>query len=382
MARFDIEMVPKEKYSFLWYPFIPFGVPTIFQGQAGYGKTTLLCRIMAEASRGVYPPRLLNGAIKGRSELTDWQRDALEYMLSDPSGQDVDDSIIQRVSVNGMEIDGIDDESEESVREAMPPLDRPFMRPCGEPIRIAYISRENHYGNIIRTKYEEYGGREGFLSVEDESEELFTTTTEKIRRLTGDAKLVIVDPIFPFIEGRLSSNEDVARAMRNFEIVARETGAAYILLNNLTKNGTSDIDAGIGASNLKNIARSLFKIDRSGSALYIEGVKNNLAPYRGRVGLVFDRFGRIDFIRYSQLESAIAEMTSSDTNNHRHSGKQQERAEEFLLSILSNGPVEHMLVKQSAEAAGISSAKLNRAKRQCGVTSQRISRDSSVWKME
>ena len=359
MARFNIEKVPREKYSFLWYPFVPFGAPTIFQGQAGYGKTTLLCKIMAEASCGVYPPRLLNGMIHGRPELSEWQRAALEYLMDDPSDLEIDESTIQRATVNGMEVDGIDCVDEDTVRESALPIDRPFMRPCGEPIKAAYISRENHYGNIIRAKYEEYGGRKGFLSVEDEADGLFTTTVDNIRRLTGDAKLVIVDPIFPFIEGRLSSNEDVARAMRNFDVVARETGAAYILLNNLTKNGSSDIDAGIGASNLKNIARSLFKIDR-----------------------VFDRFGRIDYIRYSQLERAIEEMSGLEDNTHKHSGRQQQRAEALLQNILSDGPVEHILVKQKAEAAGISSATLNRAKRECGVTSKRISRDSSVWMME
>ena len=148
------------------------------------------------------------------------------------------------------------------------------------------------------------------------SDERFTTTVEKIRKLTGDAKLVILDPIYPFVEGRLSNNDDTARAMHNFDIVARETGAAFILLNNLTKNGSSDIDAGIGASNLKNIARSLFKIDRDGPALYIEGVKNNIAPYRGRIGLLFDRYGRIDYIRYSQLEDAIGEAAGLESSGH------------------------------------------------------------------
>ena len=261
---------------------------------------------------------------------------------------DVDESSVERISVNGMEIDGVDDEDEQTEKEAMLPMDRPFMRPCGEPIKIAYITRENDYGNIIRAKYEEYGGREGYLSVEDETEELFTTTVEKIRRLTGDAKLVVVDPIYPFIEGHLSSNDDAAKAMHNFDIVARETGAAYILLNNLTKNGTSDIDAGIGASNLKNIARSLFKIDRDGPALYIEGVKNNLAPYRGRIGLLFDRYGRIDFIKYSQLLNAIGEYGPSEDAVPKRLGKELQRAVDFLDDMLANGPVDHTLIKQKA----------------------------------
>lgn len=379
MSRIAIESIAKEEYNYLWYPYVPFGVPSIFQGQAGYGKTSLLCRIMAELSHGIYPPRLIHGTIKGRAELTNWQRDAISYMLDEPQDCMIDESSIKRVSINGMEVDGVDNEYEQSEKVAMPPLDCPFMRPCGEPVKIAYISRENHYGNIIRAKYEEYGGREGCLCVEDESEELFTTTIERIRKLTGDAKLVIVDPIFPFIEGRLSNNDDAARAMRNFEIVARETGAAYILLNNLTKNGSSDIDAGIGASNLKNIARSLFKIDRNGPALYIEGVKNNIAPYRGRIGLLFDRFGRIDYIQYSQLENAMGEAIVSDSSTNKRSGKETQTAIELLDKMLANGPVEHSIIKQKAAEAGISISTLNRAKKLCGRTSKRLSKDSSVW---
>ncbi|MBR6863198.1 MAG: hypothetical protein IKM73_17960 [Acidaminococcaceae bacterium] len=380
MARVGIETVPKEEYLYLWYPYVPFGVPSIFQGQAGYGKTTLLCRIMAELSRGIYPPRLVRGTIKGRETLTEWQQNAVDYMKDEPHESNINESTIQPITVNGMEVEGLDDEDETLDNKTVLPMDRPFMRPCGKPIKSAYISRENHYGNIIRAKYEEYGGRDGYLSIEDESDEPFTTTVGKIRRLTGDAKLVVVDPIFPFIEGRLSNNDDVARAMRNFEIVARETGAAFILLNNLTKGGSSDIDAGIGASNLKNIARSLFKIDRDGPALFIEGVKNNIAPYRGRVGLLFDQYGRIDYINYSQLETATSEYASSEATGQKRQGKELHRAIRFLEDMLANGPVEHSLIKQKAEEAGISLPTLNRAKRQCGRTSKRVSRESSFWK--
>ena len=382
MARIGIETVPRERYSYLWYPYVPFGVSSIFQGQAGYGKTTLLCRVMAELSRGIYPPRLVRGTIKSREVLTEWQKDAVDYMMDEPQGADIDESVIQRITVNGMEVDGLDDGDGPTGDGSVPPMDRPFMRPCGEPVKTAYISRENHYGNIIRAKYEEYGGRDGYLIVEDESDEPFTTTAEKIRRLTGDAKLVIVDPIFPFIEGRLSNNDDVARAMRNFEIIARETGAAYILLNNLTKKGSTDIDAGIGASNLKNIARSLFKIDRDGPILYIEGVKNNIAPYHGRVGLLFDRLGRIDFIGYSQLEDAIDGMVAGEEAGQKQIGKQRIKARGFLADELVDGPVDQAVIKQRAQEAGISIATLNRAKRECGVISKRISRETSVWSKE
>ena len=378
--KVSIESFPKQKPSYLWYPFIPFGVPTVFQGQAGYGKTTIISKIMAELSHGIYPPRLWHGAIKGRRELTEWQLEAIDYMFNNEPDNGVDASEIETVLCNGMEVDGVDDENDEAEIAAVPPMDRPFMRPVGDPIKMVYISRENHYGNIIRAKYEEFGGQPGYLSVEDESEELFTTTVEKIRALTGDAKLVIIDPIFPFIEGRLSNNEDVARAMHNFETVARETDAAYLLLNNLTKSGSSaDIDAGMGASNLKNIARSLFKLDREGDILYIESVKINNTPARGRIVVLFDQLGRPDFIQYAQLEAAVYEIKPEEIRRGRGPGKEMKRAVVFLEEMLANGPVDQAMVKQRAEEEGISTPTLNRAKQLCGMASKRISKDLTVW---
>ena len=160
--RIPIESVEKQRLSYLWYPFVPFGVPTVFQGQAGYGKTTIISKIMAELSHGVYPPRLKHGAIKGRSELTEWQQEAIAYMLNTVP-DDVDTEEIQPVTINGMEIDGMDDEDDEAEIAEVPPVDRPFMRPVGDAIKTVYISRENHYGNIIRAKYEQFGGRPGYL---------------------------------------------------------------------------------------------------------------------------------------------------------------------------------------------------------------------------
>lgn len=378
--RIPIENVEMQKISFLWYPFVPFGVPTVFQGQAGYGKTTIISKVAAELSCGIYPPRLRHGAIRGRSYLTEWQMEAIEYMFNNVPEGAVDDTDIKPMMFNGMEIEGIDDADDEAEIAEIPPIDRPFMRPVGDPVKTVYISRENHYGNIIRAKYEQFGGRPGFLSVEDESDGLFTTTVENIRKLTGDAKLVVIDPIFPYIEGRLSNNDDVARAMHNFDIVARETGAAYILLNNLTKSGSStDIDAGLGASNLKNIARSLFKLDRTGIILYLESVKNNLAPARGRIGVLFDRLGRPDFIQYAQFEEAINIMEFGETKEGREPGKEMKRAMDFLDEILADGPVNQSVIKQKAEEAGISATTLNRAKQRCGRGSKRISKELTVW---
>jgi len=362
MIRRHIEDYPQHKPEYLFDPFVAFGEPSVLQGQSGVGKTTIVAFVMAGISRGIYPPRLRGGSIKRRAELTEWQIEAIKYMNTGPTDEVVDLADVEPVLINGVEVDGIDDEDDEIDYADVPPMDKPFYRPVRDPIKMVYITRENHYGNIIRKKYEEFGGREGYLIVIDESDSPFTTSIENIREATGDAKLVVVDPIFPFMEGRMSSNEDVAKAMHNFEVVARETGAAFILMNNLTKGGGSaDIDAGLGASNLKNIARSLFKLDRDGNKLYLESVKNNNSAARGRIGVLFDRLGRPDFINYRQLEDAEKELFPQEEKK-RYGPKTQE-ALDFLEELLVSGPKLHSEVKEKAKERGIAKRTLDEAKK-------------------
>ena len=291
--------------------------------------------------------------------------------------------VIEKQFVDGIEVDGIDDDDYELEKQMAVPMDRPFMRFRGDPIKMVYVTRENEYGNIIRQKYEEFGGRPGFLTVIDESDKKrFTTTEDNIRFITGDAKLVIIDPIFPFIDGRLSNNDDLAIAMENFDIVARETGAAFVLLNNLNKNGSSaDMDRGLGGSNLKNIARSLFQIDREGKIVYIEGLKNNNAPYHGRIGVLFDAVGRPDFIQYKQLEAALKEEEKTE-EELQNQAKELKRAVAFFHAKFDAGQeYEHTEIKRIMEEENISKSTMNRAKKIAGVKSVKEG-GRYIWRKE
>ena len=48
-------VTPKE-IRWLWKPFIPFGKVTLIQGDTGIGKTSLMLKIIADLSNGLYPP--------------------------------------------------------------------------------------------------------------------------------------------------------------------------------------------------------------------------------------------------------------------------------------------------------------------------------------
>ena len=58
-------------------------------------------------------------------------------------------------------------------------------------------------------------------------------------------------------------------------MIARETGTVNILMNNLTKHSSSNIDAGIGAPNWRNAVHSLFMPGRGTPALYFTSLKRN-----------------------------------------------------------------------------------------------------------
>lgn len=376
-----IETVDDFNPKFLWYPYIPFETPSVFQGQAGFGKTTIVCRIMAELSNGIYPPRLIHGAIKDRTEATEWERYAVncaDYYLDNSNNSDNSAEHTKPIVTEhlGVSVEGVDDEDIEAREKAAPPMNVPFRRPLGEPIKMVYISRENKYG-YIKKKYQMFGGQDGFLKIVEEDDECFTTSQAKIRELIGEAKFAVIDPIFPFVEGSLLNNDDTAMMMRNFEVVASETSAAVLLLNNLVKGPASDYNTGIGASNLKNVARSLFKIDKNKNNIrYIESVKNNYAPDEGKIGILMDDIGRPEFLDYQRLKEL------KKTESEAGIGPKEAEAMMFLRNFLKDGAVSSVNVFAKAEEKGISKVTLNRAKSKTGVISVRGNGNSSVWTLE
>ena len=61
------------------------------------------------------------------------------------------------------------------------------------------------------------------------------------------------------------------------------------------------------------------------------------------------------------LLNAIGEYAPSEETEPRRMGKELQRAVDFLDDMLANGPVEHALIKQKAEEAGISLPTLREA---------------------
>jgi len=53
-----------KKVSWLWKPYIAFGKVTLIQGDTGIGKTSLLIKVIADLSNGVYPPTMFRECLQ------------------------------------------------------------------------------------------------------------------------------------------------------------------------------------------------------------------------------------------------------------------------------------------------------------------------------
>jgi len=228
-----IETVENFEPKFLWYPYIPFESTSVFQGQAEFCKTAIIGRIIAELSNGIYPPRLIRGNIKDRTQLTEWEL----YVINC-----------------------------DNCHKKTPSINLPFKRPLGEPIKTVYISRNTRNTDYIKNIYQMFGGRDGFLKVND-------GLTGLSRKLIGDAKFVVIDSIFP--------------SFCDIKVLESETGAAFLFLNDF------------------NISQSVFKIDLNEGIHYIESVKNYYAPDYGRIGILMDDLGRPEFLNYERLKKEL-----------------------------------------------------------------------------
>ena len=49
-----MEEVVSKEVSWLWYPYIPYGKITVIEGDPGEGKTTLVLKLAAMLSKGLY----------------------------------------------------------------------------------------------------------------------------------------------------------------------------------------------------------------------------------------------------------------------------------------------------------------------------------------
>jgi hypothetical protein len=311
----------------LWYPYIAYGKITIIMGDPGTGKTTLSTAITAHITTG--------------REL--------------PQKEDYQAAPIQAVVDNLETVGGY-----------------------GRPVILQ--NAEDGYGDTIRPRLSSAGAdlnRVYFINEVAETPLSFTDSRleEAIERYKPTA--VIIDPVQAYLSANVDmycANE-ICPIMARLAALAEKYDTAVILIGHMNKTGDKNaLYRGLGSIDFVGAARSVLGvgvIDRADGCNFhraIVQIKSNLAPKGSAV--LFDLDPERGFVWGGFDENLTeTEVMSYKAPKTWHSGGASESAKELILAEIASGNATSKHISEMAQQRNISSATLNRAKKELGIKS-------------
>ena len=309
------EITPKE-VKWLWYPYIPFGKVTLLQGDPGDGKSKLMLTLSALLSQGKPLP------------FTD-ESEAHEPMnvIYQTTEDDADDTVVPR-----------------------------FIASDGDRERLIFISENKKnltFGdNRIRAAVEKFG-----------------------------AGLLILDPLSSYIGDGCSLNAaNETRAEFNHLIsVARDTGCAIVIIAHMNKmKETSPLYRTSGSIDIAGAARSILAIARTSNddkpdERVMVQVKSNLAPTGSAILFEVNENG-IDFI--DEIELTAEQALSALIPKQGRPSERMDAAVTLIKELLKDGKQSATECEAKLEAAGFKKSTIKKAKKNAGVSSEKV---GFVW---
>jgi putative DNA primase/helicase len=255
----------------------------------------------------------------------------------------------------------------------------------GEPGNVVWLSAEDDLASVLKPRLEATGADcERIFAVPDP----FTLDEQGLLGLREaiaerQPKLVIIDPIFAYTRGDANKGNDARALTGELKKIADQFACAVCLVRHVGKSkGLGDPRAaGLYSIEWRAAARSVLLVGADPddpNKRAITNTKNNLGPKAESLGYVIQsdssspsgaRFywtGNSDLTAERILEAVgQAEETAQESNG-------RDDAEDFLRTVLGDGPRLATDVEKEAKEAKISFATLRRAKDNLGVKSRKF----------
>ena len=314
-----LSVVVNKEIKWLWKPFIPYGKVTLLQGDTGIGKTSLMIKMVADLSNGIFPPTMYR-------------------------------------------------------RKLLPPQQ-------GNPVRTYYVSVENGMDDTVAPLFDQFKGDRSMVQFQDETQGHFTLCGDEIEACveqTG-AQLIIIDPWQQFLENGSSSDNIAMRKMVcDVQLAAERTGAAVVLAGNYTKSLGSELRRGIGGAELNNTLRCILTLqddpDEDPAFRVLRATKMSLlGKEMVPVGIRMTEEGQIIYEDCDQEARGAFPNGEVDDEYDPVS---------FLRQALRNGPMDSQVLRQLADDAGIGMSKVYRNRELAGAIIEKQSDKSSQWRLK
>lgn len=254
------------------------------------------------------------------------------------------------------------------------------------PGGVVILSAEDALSDTIKPRLEAAGADleriTSMAMLPDESgHERLLTIPEDLQHLEAgirrmEAKLVIVDPLVAFFSKKVDSHkdQDVRRALAPLAAVAERTGTAVQLVRHLSKGeGKNPVYRGGGSIGIIGAARMgslVAKDPKDEERRVLAPVKNNLAVHPKSLLYTLEEAanGAVRVVWAGESEYSASELLQTVRPDRADARRE---AEDFLVSLLSEGPIPKAQVEEEARAANISDGTLRRAKTSLGVIAER-----------
>jgi AAA domain len=323
--------VEGKEVTWLWEGRVPFGKVTLIDGDPGVSKSTLTLDIAARSSTGSPMP----GEQGGRKP-----SDVLLLSAED----DAADTIKPRLQSHGADLKRVHlwKGEERTIDQGGNVLLVPVSFPSGA-VNLESLIVERHAG------------------------------------------LVVIDPMAAFYDPGIQTNNDasVRLAMTALCEVAQRTGAAIVIVRHLTKDPSKPaMYRGGGSIGIMGAARSAMVVAKDPSdekRRVLAPVKMNLAELPARSFAYYvesDPEYHCGHIHWDGEVDITADQLLSQQGKHE---TQIDKAEDWLVEQLSNGPKQSKWLESEAQKAGHALITLRRAGASLGVERYKSSGKTGVW---
>lgn len=246
------------------------------------------------------------------------------------------------------------------------------------PSNVILQNGEDAKGSTIKFRLKQLDANMENILYIDETEKTFDVSNLEVLEkflYKKKPKLVVIDPITQYLPKiSMDRANEVRKALAPLAELAVKYKCAFLLIAHKNKNVKVDsLYRVLGSVDFVGICRSMLSVSKLEGRTFLKQEKSSTAEFGKTLEYKIDNNG-LHFIQ--RLEDSILSYEVV---------RPIEEAKQFILEQLKNQEVLATDIRNMAYSEGISSATLNRAKKELGVCScKKISEDGEtvwVWKI-